>query len=115
MKTHTGKLIRQCTAAALSVTMVLTAIADNSLLFGSADTIAGFDAQAAENSGNINSAQDDLGELEKKQKELDKIIKQTEGDISSEKEHKQALNEQILVVEDTLHTLAGSVVDLPSE
>ena len=112
MKTHTGKLIRQCMAAALSLTMALTAFADNSILLGSADTIAGFDAQAAENNGNINSAQGDLGELERKQKELDKIIKQTEGDITSEKEHKQALNEQILVVEDTLHTLAGSVTDL---
>ena len=112
MKTHTGKLIRQCTAAALTVTMALSAFADHSVLFTYADTIAGFDARAEENSGEINSTQGDLSELEKKQKELDKIIKQTEGDITSEKEHKQALNEQILVVEDTLHTLAGSVTDL---
>ena len=112
MKAHTRNLIKRWLTAALSVTIALSAFADTAFVGRAADEDdTALEAQS-DNDEEISSAENELSELEKKQRELDEKIKATEGSIADEEEHKKAISDQILCVEDTLHALAASVTEL---
>ena len=105
MKAHTKHLVKRWLTAAASMTIALSAFADTAFIGRAADDIAEEDIA-------ITGTENDLAELERRQRELDEKIQATEGDIAAEEEHKKAISEQILVVEDTLHALAASVTEL---
>ncbi len=53
----------------------------------------------------------ELKEIEKKQDEIDKAIKETKGDISREKENQAKIDEQIKTTEEYIRTLTNLIAD----
>lgn len=56
-----------------------------------------------------------LDDIAKKQKELDSAIKETNGDISKEKENQKSIDEQITTTEDYIRTLTDLIRDYDSQ
>ncbi len=56
-----------------------------------------------------------LKEIEKKQDEIDKAIKETKGDISREKENQEKIDEQIKTTEEYIRTLTDLIADYDSQ